>query len=87
MNSELIRLLANRIVGVGFGIAVGVGGTIGSGILRTAGEVAAQLRSSWLVVAVWLLGGVYAFFCTASVTELATMLPSPSPRQRVYEHL
>ena len=64
-----------RIVGVGFGIAVGVGGTIGSGILRTPGEVAAQLRSSWLVVAVWLLGGVYAFFCTASVTELATMLP------------
>jgi hypothetical protein len=32
-----------RIVGVGFGIAVGVGGTIGSGILRTPGEVAAQL--------------------------------------------
>lgn len=62
-------------MGVGFGIAVGIGGTIGSGILRTPGEVAAQLRSPWLVIAVWVLGGVYAFFCTASVTELATMLP------------
>ena len=64
-----------RVVGVGFGLAVGIGGTIGAGILRTPGEVAAQLRSPWLVIAVWALGGVYAFFCTASVSELATMLP------------
>ncbi len=46
-----------RIVGVGFGIAVGIGGTIGSGILRTPGEVAAQLRTPWLVIAVWVLVG------------------------------
>ena len=52
-----------------------IGGTIGSGILRTPGEVASQLRSPWLVIVVWLLGGVYAFFATASVSELATMLP------------
>src|SRR5215469_9808045 len=64
-----------RIVGVGFGIAVGIGGTVGSGILRTPGEVAAQLRSPWLIIAIWLLGGVYAFFGTVAVTELATMLP------------
>jgi Amino acid permease len=35
----------------------------------------AHARCSWLVVAVWALGGVYVFFCTVSVTELATMLP------------
>jgi len=62
-------------VGVAFGIAVTVGGTIGSGILRTPGEVAAQLRSPGLILAVWALGGLYAFFCTTSVVELATMLP------------
>jgi basic amino acid/polyamine antiporter, APA family len=62
-------------VGVGFGVAVGIGGMVGSGILRTPGEVAAQLRSSWLVIAVWALGGVYALFSILSVTELATMLP------------
>jgi len=62
-------------VGVGFGVAVGIGGMVGSGILRTPGEVAAQLRSSWLVIAVWALGGVYALFSTLSVTELGTMLP------------
>ena len=62
-------------MGVGFGLAVGIGGTIGSGILRTPGQVAAQLRTPWFVIAVWVLGGVYAFFSTVSVTELATMLP------------
>ena len=64
-----------RIVGVGFGIAVSIGGTVGSGILRTPGEVAAQLRSPWLIIAIWMIGGVYAFFGTLCVTELATMLP------------
>jgi basic amino acid/polyamine antiporter, APA family len=60
---------------VGFGVAVGIGGTVGSGILRTPGEIAAQLRSPALFMAVWVLGGVYAFCCTLSVSELATMLP------------
>jgi basic amino acid/polyamine antiporter, APA family len=60
---------------VGFGIAVGIGGTVGAGILRTPGEVAAQLRNPGLFIAVWVLGGVYAFCGTLSVAELATMLP------------
>jgi len=62
-------------VGVGFGIAVSIGGTVGSGILRTPGEIAAQLRSPWLILAVWIFGGVYAFYATVAVSELATMLP------------
>ena len=33
-----------RIVGVGFGIAGSIGGTVGSGILRTPSEIAAQLH-------------------------------------------
>jgi basic amino acid/polyamine antiporter, APA family len=64
-----------RILGVGFGIAVGVGNTIGTGILRTPGEVAGYMRSASLVFAVWILGGVYALLCSSSVTELGTMLP------------
>jgi len=59
-----------RILGVGFGIAVIVGDTIGSGILRTPGEVASRLGSSGFILAVWIIGGVYAFLCTLSVTEL-----------------
>jgi APA family basic amino acid/polyamine antiporter len=64
------------LLGAGFGIAVGVGTTIGSGILRTPGEVAGQLGSASLVLTVWILGGVYALLCCSSVTELATMLPN-----------
>jgi APA family basic amino acid/polyamine antiporter len=64
-----------RILGVSFGIAVIIGGTIGVGILRTPGEIAAQLQSRGLVLAVWVAGGLYAFFCTLSVTELGCSLP------------
>ena len=64
-----------RILGVTFGVAVVIGGTIGSGILRTPGEVAAQLRAPWLIIGVWLLGGLYAVLCTLAVTELATTYP------------
>ncbi len=34
-----------RVLGLGFGLAVSVGGTIGVGILRTPGLVAAQVQS------------------------------------------
>ncbi len=64
-----------RILGVAFGVAVVVGNTVGVGILRTPGEIAARLQSAGLVVGIWVLGGLYAFFCTLSVTELGTMLP------------
>jgi len=40
---------------VGFGIAVIVGNTVGPGIRRTPGEIAAQLQNSGLVIAVWVL--------------------------------
>ena len=41
-----------KILGVGFGIAVGVGGTIGVGILRNPSGVAAQLGSFWMIMLV-----------------------------------
>lgn len=65
-----------RILGVGFGIAVTVGGTVGVGILRTPGLVAEQIPSVWAIVTIWILGGVYALLGTISVVELGTMLPS-----------
>ena len=64
-----------RILGVGFGLAIVIGATIGSGILRTPGVVAANLGSAWPVLAVWLLGGVYALVGANTFAELATMLP------------
>lgn len=64
-----------RILGIGFGIAVTVGGTIGVGILRTPGMVAAQLGNPLLIIGVWICGGAYALLGTLMVTELGTMLP------------
>src|SRR5579864_2708418 len=64
-----------RILGVGFGLAVGIGNTIGTGILRTPGEIAGYLGNGWLIFAVWLLGGIYALLCSSSVTELGCMFP------------
>jgi APA family basic amino acid/polyamine antiporter len=52
-----------------------VGDTIGSGILRTPGEVAGYLGSRTLIIGIWLIGALFALFCTLSVTELGTMLP------------
>ena len=48
-----------HILGVGFGLAVAVGGTVGVGILRNPGGVAEQLGSYWVIMLAWLLGGAY----------------------------
>jgi len=64
-----------RVLGVVFGMAVTVGITIGMGILRTPGDVAAQLPSPSLFIGAWLLGGVYALLGAVSVAELGTMIP------------
>jgi basic amino acid/polyamine antiporter, APA family len=64
-----------QILGVGFGVAVIVGGTIGIGILRTPGPIAAQLRSPGLIILIWLLGGLYTLLFANYTAELSTMLP------------
>ena len=45
------------------------------GILRTPGEVAAQLPTPTLFIGVWILGGVYALLGAITVAELGTMIP------------
>jgi basic amino acid/polyamine antiporter, APA family len=67
------RLL--RVLGLGFGLAVVVGGTIGVSIFRLPGSIAALLGSAWLVIAVWTLGGLYTLLSANYTAELATMLP------------
>ncbi len=64
-----------QVLGVGFGIAVLVGNTIGMGILRTPGEVAQHLPSVPLFLGVWVAGAAYALLGTLTVAELAAMRP------------
>ena len=67
------RLL--RVLGVGFGLAVIIGNTIGAGILRTPGEVAANLPHLGFFFGVWIIGGLYALLGAFSIAELGTSLP------------
>jgi APA family basic amino acid/polyamine antiporter len=64
-----------RILGVGFGLAVIVGSTLGIGILRTPGLVAGQVGSRSGILAVWLVGGLFTLLGSVCLTELGTMLP------------
>jgi APA family basic amino acid/polyamine antiporter len=63
------------ILGLGFGWAVTVGGTIAMGILRTPREVAANLPNVWLYMGAWVVGGLFALAGAVSVAELAAMSP------------
>ena len=63
------------VLGVAFGLAGSVGGTIGAGILRTPGLVAAQLATPSLVLLAWLIGGLYALLGAVCLAELAASLP------------
>jgi basic amino acid/polyamine antiporter, APA family len=64
-----------RILGLGFGLAVIVGSTIGVGILRTPGLVAAQVPHPPSIMLIWIVGGLYTLLGAVCFTELGTMLP------------
>jgi len=64
-----------RVLGVGFGVAVIIGNTIGAGIFRAPGTIGEQLPATGPFLLVWLAGGLYALLGAISLAELGTMLP------------
>jgi basic amino acid/polyamine antiporter, APA family len=72
-----------RVLGVGFGLAVIIGNTIGAGIFRAPGAIAGELPNPWLFLGVWVIGGLYALLGAISLAELGTMIPR-SGGQYVY---
>lgn len=64
-----------RILGVGFGLAVIIGSTLGIGILRTPGLVAGQLHVPSTILLVWIVGGLYTLLGSVCLTELGAMVP------------
>ena len=64
-----------RVLGVGFGLAVIIGNTIGAGIFKTPGTIAAQLPSPTPFLLVWVGAGIYALLGAISLAELGTMIP------------
>lgn len=75
-----------QVLGVAFGLAVIVGNTIGMGILRTPGEVAARLPDTGLFIAVWVAGGLYALLGALSIAELGAMLPRSGGQYALVHH-
>ena len=71
------------MLGVGFGLAVIIGNTIGAGIFRAPGTIAGELPNVWLFLGVWVIGGLYALLGAISLAELGTMIPR-SGGQYVY---
>src|SRR5688572_20356612 len=63
------------VLGVGFGIAVTIGNTIGAGILRTPGVIAAHLETLGLFLAAWVAGALYALLGANALAELGTLVP------------
>ena len=64
-----------RVLGVGFGLAVIIGNTIGAGIFGAPGTIAAQLPAPAPFLLVWIAAGVYALLGAISLAELGTMIP------------
>src|SRR3954447_10775650 len=65
--------MLRRVLGLSFGIALLVGNTILIGILRTPGDVAAQLPHPALIIGIWAIGGVYALIGAISLAEPGAM--------------
>ena len=68
------------MLGVGFGLAVIIGNTIGAGIFRAPGAIAQQVPNPWLFMGVWIIGGLYALLGAIALAEglrQTGMFPEP----------
>lgn len=64
-----------RVLGMAFALAIGIGTTIGGGILRTPGDIAALLPSPLLFMAIWIFGAINALLGATVFSELGTLMP------------
>jgi APA family basic amino acid/polyamine antiporter len=64
-----------RVLGIVFGLAVVVGGIIGSGIMRAPGVVALGLHSPGMTLLLWAAGGVLAMLTAMPLVEAGAEIP------------
>jgi len=62
-------------LGFAFALAIGIGGVIGAGIMRTTGPVVDQVPVIWIAVGLWVLGGLHVLLSANIASELATAIP------------
>ncbi len=64
-----------KVLGTSFGVAVTLGGTVGTGILRKPGPIAELLHNPSLIISLWLLVAIYALLGVSCVLELSLSIP------------
>ncbi|MGI9169491.1 MAG: APC family permease, partial [Caulobacteraceae bacterium] len=64
-----------RVLGLVFGLAVVVGGMVGSGIMRAPGVVALGLTSPILMLLAWAAGGAVALLSAMPLVEAGASIP------------
>lgn len=70
-----MKLNLPRVLGLKDVIGILIGSVIGSGIFIVPAEVAGQVPSPVLMLAVWLVGGVASFFGALAFSELGAAYP------------
>ncbi len=75
MNNSSPKNQLWKVLGTSFGIAVTLGGTIGTGILRKPGPIAQQIGDPILVLLLWVAVAIYALLGVACVLELSLSVP------------
>ena len=60
-----------RVLGVAFGVAAVIGGTIGQGVLRSPGLVATGFPDARAIIALWIGIGIFSAIDAMSTVELA----------------
>ena len=69
------RRSLHRVLRVRDGLALVVGSLIGMGILRTPGIIAGYLGDAWLILAIWVVGGIVAALSALLFADLAASYP------------
>lgn len=64
-----------RVLGLGFGVAVVVGGVVGQGIMRTPGIVAGALPDPIWILAAWAVVGLFSLIDAFALVELGAAVP------------
>jgi APA family basic amino acid/polyamine antiporter len=64
-----------RVLGLGFGVAVVIGGVVGQGIMRTPGIVAGALHQPIWILAAWAAVGLFSIIDAFALIELGSALP------------
>ena len=73
--ASYLRRSLLRIFGLGFGLAVVIGGVVGSGIMRNPSVVADGFPNpAWILLA-WLGGGIFVTIDAMPTVELGAAIP------------